>query len=57
MEYHTFVVATRKGKNSISLCLDGFQFRLSARIVLDVRSIPLQRSDKENIIFPTKKLD
>jgi hypothetical protein len=32
-------VTTRKGKNSISLCLNYFQFRLFARIVLDVRSI------------------
>jgi hypothetical protein len=27
-EYQTFVVTTRKGKNSIALCLNGFQFRL-----------------------------
>jgi hypothetical protein len=27
MEYQTFVVTTRKGKNSISLCLNDFQFR------------------------------
>ena len=28
MEYQIFVVTTRKGKKSISVCLNGFQFRL-----------------------------
>jgi hypothetical protein len=56
MQYQTFVATTRKDTKSISLCLNGFQFILYLQGSFWMwEAFFLQRSDKEMIIFPTKK--